>query len=953
MEISFYHQKKFITGVSILALMAAIPSSPQAFAQDATDDASTFEEVVVTGSRIKRGNLSTPTPVTTLDSEALKVSGTNNVADLMRELPSVGLSGLSSANSSRLIQNSGLNTINLRNLGSARTLVLVNGRRYIAGQPGSSAVDLNTVPTDLIERVEVITGGASAVYGSDAVAGVVNFILKDDFSGVAIDAQYGLSEKGDGDKLKTTLTMGGNFNDDKGNATLHFAYNKEYGVKSSARGIKDHWYDITDNTIYDPNHSSYVPQGLFFAGGDPWTYDPSGTLVNEYDGDRDGFDRSPYRTISIPTERILVSGNSHYDIREDVTLYSELMFAQVNTDAKLEPFYFDTGFLKFGGIPISNPLIPQAIRDDAVANGVTELGFRRRFLENDGRQAVNSRRTMRILLGLKGEINDQWSWDANYSYGRTTQKQTFSGEMNIDLAVQSLNTEADPTNPGGVRCADERARGLGCVPMNIWGKGSISPEALAYVSADTNLQATITQQVITAGVTNSALFTLPGGDVGFAAGIEHRRESSETINDPLVVAGLTGGNKVANTVGKFNVTEFYAETNVPLVEGVSFAQYLGLEAAFRYADYSTIGGVSSWKVGGEWAPIDDLRFRAVYAKSTRAPNINDLFAGAGQTFPDINDPCNGVTPTSNNPAQKACLLDPVLAAAVDAGPFVVGSFERFDVSGYNVGNPNLNEETAKTITVGAVITPSAIEGLTASVDYFRIKVDNAIQFTGRQLILDKCYESASLDNIYCDQITRRARNSAGGLSGHLEFINDGPANQGYQLVSGIDFKVNYTMDLDEGDLNFGLYYVRTLSSELQTSDGSVVDQLGDLGGSANYKNKGNLNITYVNGPLTVAWKVNYLGQIYDSLSVHNARAEASEPDYDLNNIGAKIYNNMQIRYAFGDDQAYEVYGGINNVFNTKAPYLPTGTSSSNAGSDTSSAYDAIGRYFYLGAKATF
>ncbi len=935
---------KFQTGLSALAIVTCLPNISALNAADADTEESTFEEVVVTGSRIKRGNLSTPTPVTTLDESALKISGTNNVADLLREVPSVGLSGLSSANSSRLIQNSGLNTINLRNLGSARTLVLVNGRRYVAGVPGSSAVDLNTVPTDLIQRVEVITGGASAVYGSDAVAGVVNFILKDNFDGVEADVQYGMSGKGDGDKFKATLTMGGNFADDKGNATLHFAYNKEDGIKSEARGIKDEFYDISDDTLYSPNHSSYVPQGRFHAG-DIWTYDPSGTLVNEYNGARDGFDRSPFRTISIPTERILVSGNAHYDIHENIRVYSELMFSQVDTDAKLEPFYFDEGFLNFPGIPISNPLIPDAIREDMVSNGQTILGFRRRFAENDGRRATNARQTMRLVLGAQGDFNDQWSWDLNYLYGRTTQEQTFRGEMNITHAAEALNIEAGPD--GELRCVNTSARNLGCVPMNIFGAGNISDEALAFVKADTNLHATITQQVFAAGVTNSELFTLPAGGVGFAAGVEHRRENSETINDPLVVAGLTGGNKVANTVGGFNVTEFYAETSVPLLDGADFAKYLGLEAAFRYADYSTVGGVSSWKIGGEWAPIDDIRFRAVYAKSTRAPNINELFQGPGQTFPSVNDPCNLVTNTSNDPTQSACLLDPHLQAAVNAGPFVVGSFERFDVSGYNQGNPNVSEETGKTITLGAVITPTAIPSLTASVDYFRIKVTDAIRFVGRQLILDTCYSGTTLDNSYCAQITRRS------TTGHLEFINDGPSNQGYQLKSGIDFKVNYALQLDDATLDFGLYYVRMLKSELQIADGTVVDQLGDLGTSADFKNKASLNVTYAGGPITASWKVNYLGQIYDSLTVHNARLEAGTPDYDLNNIGTKFYHNMQVRYAFGEERAYELYGGINNVFNAKAPFLPTGTASSNAGSDTSSAYDAIGRYFYMGAKITF
>ncbi|WP_339863534.1 TonB-dependent receptor domain-containing protein [Paremcibacter congregatus] len=961
---------RFKCGVSAIAVAAILPigiQSSYAANEAAAENEVSFEEVVVTGSRIKRGNLSTSTPVTVLDSEAIKVTGAANVAEILRELPSVGLAGLNTTNSNFLTSSAGINTVNLRNLGDDRTLTLVNGRRFVAGVSGTSQVDLNMIPAALIERFEVVTGGASAVYGSEAIAGVVNFILKDDFEGVAVDGQYGISGKGDMDEITTGVTVGANFADDRGNATVHFAYNKEFGLFSRERGIDDTFYSRSgEGTLFEPANSSYPPQGRFL--GASWTYDPSGNLINSFSSAVNGFNRSEFRRIAVPTKRMLFASTAHYDVNEYVTAYVEGSYAQTETRSNIEPFAFASSNIYQGavdGMPLDNPFIPQAILDDITAQNaaqailnadadpdndaplITALDFKRRLLEFGDRTSQANRNTFRVVLGLKGDITEDWSYDASYTYGRTIDAQNSDGQISTPNFRDALDVEADPTNPGGYRCKDVDARAEGCVPVNVFGMNSISAAAVQYLAAPKSRRATITQQVLSASVSNGNVFTLPGGDVGFAVGIEHRREASETLNDALTQSGQNAGNRIPNTKGEYDVTEGFAELSVPIISDVEFAKYIGLEAAFRYADYSTVGGVSSWKIGGDWTLNDDVRFRAVYAKATRAPNIGELFSGQSQTFPSgLTDPCDNITASAapNADATQAanCRAIPGVAAAIsNAGIFTVPQVDYQTIDGLNGGNIALFEETAYTLTAGVVFTPTFLEGFSLSVDYYDIKIDDAIQSVARQTSINECLSSADpASSPFCNNVIR-------GADGKIDRVNAFQLNLATKRNRGIDVATAYDLDMMEavgveGNLNFGLNYTLILKAgEIPFEGADYTDFLGEI---PDVKHRARFSMTYTGANLTLGYNMTYIGSVKDDLDGGN---------YSLNDIGTVTYHDLQARYSFGEDGQYEVYGGVNNVFDKAAPFLPSGTQSGDTGTDTNSMYDPVGRYFYFGAKAKF
>jgi len=575
------------------------------------------------------------------------------------------------------------------------------------------------------------------------------------------------------------------------------------------------------------------------------------------------------------------------------------------------------------------------------------LDFKRRLLEFGNRTSQSNRNTFRVVLGFKGDVTEEWSYDASYTYGRTIDSQNSDGQISTPNFRDALDVEADPTNPGGYRCKDVDARAEGCVPVNVFGMNSISAAAIQYLAAPKSRRATITQQVLAASVANNNIFELPGGEVGFAAGIEHRREASETLNDALTQSGQNAGNRIPNTSGKYNVTEAFAEVTVPIVSDVAFAKHIGLEGAFRYADYSTVGSVNSWKIGGEWTVNDDIRFRAVYAKATRAPNIGELFSGQSQTFPSgLTDPCENITASAapNADATQAanCRAIPGVATAItNAGIFTVPQLDYQTIDGLNGGNIDLFEETAKTITAGVVLTPTFLEGFSLSVDYYDIKIDDAIQSVFRQTSINECLSSADPSTSpFCNNVIR-------GADGKIDRVNAFQLNLATKHNRGIDVASNYDMDMQEafgveGNLNFGLNYTLILKAgEIPYEGAEYTDYLGEI---PDVKHRARFSLTYNSESLTVGYNITYIGSVRDDLD---------GGDYDLNDIGAVTYHDLQARYRIGDDGEYEVYGGVNNLFNKAAPFLPSGTQSGDTGTNTNSMYDPVGRYFYFGAKAKF
>lgn len=899
-----------------------------------------LEEIVVTGSRIQRSNLTAPTPVQILDEQLIQLKGTTNAAELINELPAAGIPGVSSTNSNFLVSATGLNLVDLRNLGTDRTLVLVNGRRHVGGSEGSTSVDLNSIPADFIERVEVVTGGASAVYGSEAIAGVVNFILKRDFQGVSVSGQAGITGEGDGESYNISSTMGTNFVDGRGNIIVNVTYDKTEEVASKDRDISatDAFYD-PDTFVDRQAFSSFGPGGRFIIDG--VSYNPDGT---PFDTIANGYNRNADRLISVPIERQLLSTIANYELFEGINFFVEGTYARTETSSQSEAIAFgnntsvgtavDAPILS---IPVTNPLIPQALRN-LIPAGTEEFTFARRFNELGLRQSEVTRQTYRIATGLEGEFDNGWDWQAYYQYGTVTQDQVSTGVFNVARMQEALNAEV--AADGTFQCASELARAQGCVPINLFGAGAVSQDALSYVNANSTFDSTIQQN--TAGAFLSGeVYELPAGAVGFAAGLEYRKEESEFRPDALSIAGISSGNASAPSEGEYDVWEVYAETNVPLLSGMDFVDYLGVDAAVRYADYSTVGSVWSYKFGGEYAPIPDLRFRSTYARSVRAPNIGELFQPAQQTFSSVTDPCaDNRRLDASATVQANCAATPGVGEAIAAGGFNPTQLDLSSIPGFNSGNPNLQEEKADTLTIGAVWTPSFLDNFSVTVDYWDIEIKDAIQGFARQTAVDQCVGQAQYpDNPFCALVTRDP--TTGFITG-LDLRVD---NVAVQTASGIDVQANYALDLadvvgDYGLLNFdfvGTYLIENQNTAFPGAD--PVESATQVGYS---EFKWNLRTTWESGPFTVSWLFRYIGE---------AKIDP-EDDFEGNEIDPMVYNDIQLRYTFLED--YQVFVGVDNVFDRKPPIIPAPFAVNVTGTETAAdVYDPIGRFFYAGFRAQF
>ena len=702
-----------------------------AHAQEAASEP--IQKVQITGSRISAPNADSPSPLQILTSADIAASGAVNLQELMQKNPTMGTPTLSRTNSNFLTSGGGVSTVNLRNMGDSRTLVLVNGRRFVSGVPGSTAVDLNTIPTDFIERVELLTGGASATYRSDAVAGVVNIILKKNFEGLLIDAQGGRSSEGDDSKRKLALTFGTTSADGASNLMGHFGYSKQGAVYSRDRAASA--VDQTSAIVKGrpdlafvpkrPFYSGYAPQGHFYHDTDDYTYDANGNVIpwstNGANNDgvgATGYNRSAMRAIAVPTERYLFALNGTRALSDNHSAFFEGTYAATKVSTNIEPFplgsddvYKASGQVPAGslvnGVVVKNPLVPQYLWDrisDNDEDGIPDYFFTRRLSEFGARKATVDRDTFRLATGVKGTIRD-WNYETYISYGKTKESQNSAGQVNVPNLRNAL--QAIPGAGGVPVCADPSAVKEGCVPINIFGFNTITPEALKYVTAPGSLQTAVTQKLAGASI-NGDLWQLPAGKIGFAAGFEWRGEESSSVPDPLTQTGQNAGNAIPPTFGKFNVREVFAETRVPLLKDQPFAKELSLLGTFRHGDYSTVGSTNSWNAGAEWAITSDIKLRGTRAQSTRAPNINELYQAPTQDFPNgLVDPCEGVTATQTSALAINCRAAPGVAAniAANGGVFTLSQADTQGISGYNSGNPDLKAEKGRSSTIGLVYTP--------------------------------------------------------------------------------------------------------------------------------------------------------------------------------------------------------------------------------------------------------
>jgi iron complex outermembrane recepter protein len=949
------------------------------------------DRVEITGSRILSLGATSPSPLQVLTAEDIAKSGVTNIQELLQKNPTLGTPTLSRTNSNFLTSGGGVATVNLRNLGDDRTLVLVNGRRYVSGVPGSAAVDLNTIPTDFIERVEILTGGASATYGSDAVAGVVNIILKRSFQGIVLDASKGRSEKNDDTKDKFSLTFGSNSADNKATMMGHFGYSKQGLVRGRDRdgGALDSASTgafVTGDAadifkVTSPFFSSFAPQGRFFVGAVNRTFDRAGNIIlfstNGPAGDgvgATGFNRQEFRSLAVPTERFVFASKGEIAITDNFSAFIEGNYAQSKTKTQIEPFPLDSASNSGGLYPatgrgpaefrvgnqiLANPLIPAgllALMTDTNGDGLRDYSFTRRLSEVGTRGATADRDTFRIVSGVKGTVFGSWDYDAFLAYGSNTESQVGGGQVNVlnfrnaMEAVPDINDVNGNGNRTEAICLDAQARRQGCVPANVFGFNTLSAAAIKYITAPTLLTTSTTQKIAGANVRGEP-FVLPAGPAGVAVGFEFREEFSRSEFDPLAQAGLNAGNAIPRTEGSFTVKEAYGEVRLPLLKGAALAESLTASGAVRAGDYSTVGSTLSWTTSLEWAPVKELRFRATHALATRAPNIGELFSPPSQTFPTgLNDPCSGVTATSTGPTAVVCRAAPGVAANIAANGGVFGrtQADQQGISGFNTGNPNLKEEDGKSTTLGLVYTPTGIAFLKNTLftaDFFRIKIDDPIVTPPRQFILDQCY-TGNLQ--FCQFVTRRPNAVGANSAGSIQGI-DAVQRNGVDFFSeGVDLTAAWADKLGPGRLSAKLSWTHISKAYTTPLPGADRDPFAGEVGSA--KDKASLRLSYNLGQWGLTTETTFIGKS----SLDNTFL-AGFDDADGNSlkpgalgVGARTYTDLNLSYTFGKTR---LYFGVDNAFGTKPPVIPSGVPGNVTGTTTAAdVYDAIGRRYYVGVR---
>ncbi len=961
------------------------PAAPAAEPAAATAEAE--EEVVVTGTRIKKPNQENPTSTVVIDSLAVELSGEANSADILRQVPQIGVQGITPVNSNFQTAGAGINSIDLRNLGTDRTLVLVNDKRFVSGISGAQVVDFNMIPTALIERIDVVTGGASAVYGSDALAGVVNVILNKNFTGVQVALQGGWNEVySTASTARASLTAGSDFADGKGNAVFSVSY--DWSGAAYARSRPETAVDCNAVDVgvqVCPFYSSYILGGRFRistgAGGASASYviDPVSGAVRAYNGATDGFNRQGQRLNLVPLERTNFSSFVNYDVAPGHTLYFEGYYAKSESTSQIEPFPMDSNNIFGGlteqngqqqgiiaGVPLTNPYIPAGLLNAAIARGANQIGFAIRAAEFGNRGSVADRATARFVLGMKGEIGGGWDYDFSYVWGETQDNQFSDGQINVANFRNAL--DAIDLGGGNIVCRDPVARAQGCVPVNIFNPvgqpGNWTQQQIDYLQADGTRQQRMEQEVLSLVVTGD-LFELPAGAVQSAFGMEYRQEYSLDRPDVLQQQGLNGGNKAPVTEGSFDVYEAFGEVDIPLITDAPWAKELKLHAAARISDYSTVGDTFAWSTDLTWQPIDDIKFRGQYARAVRAPNIGELYSGPSETFAQVTDPCNNLRtaaaggplpggPTDANVIAN-CLANPAIAtranqpAGVDPynpantqGGFVLSQPELQGTGGFIGGNPNLTEETADTWTFGFVFTPKFAkwaETLVLSVDYFNITIDDAIAAISRNDVLRLCYASSGLSSPLCGQFVR-------DVNGALTDVNSGAANSRKLETSGLDVQASYRMDLgqtfgseeDIGSLTFTVNYQWLDKYTTTVFPGSpfesVIESAGSLGA---FRHKMQASALYEIGDFMFNLDANFVSDAHD---------------FDPSTIGAQWFFDAQVRYNVTESAT--VLFGVRNIFDEYV-FIGQGASTSvpTGWATDPDSYDGLGRRFYAGVRLRY
>ncbi len=955
----------------MLGLVSVSAWSTAAMAQDGTaaaasGDAVQLERIEVLGSRIRKSESENAAPVRSLSREDLDASGLGTVGEVLAQLSVSGSSLNTKFNSAGNFGfppdgggvGSGSSTVALRHLTAKRTLVLVDGLRWVnesSASGVSAAVDINTIPLSIVERIDVLTDGASAIYGSDAIGGVVNIITKSRQDGISVSAYGSDYATGDGTSRSANISIGGSA--DRFDYIVDLSYFKQNAISS------DEWeqsrYPVpgtgvalgssaipNTRTVYFPDGNNTY-NGLCPLDGGVATCDvvANGTVVggpqsfpggfHAFSTD-DRFNFAPYNLLLTPSERKAVFAQTRYKLGDRVAFSIKGLYQNRESvnQAAPEPIFIGPGAGTGGladtvGVDVSNPYNPFGVTLDPNSNLVFAA---RRPLEGGPRVFSQNVDTFYVTMALAGDFDlaeRVYNWDVHYIDSSNRAQQTVTGTYNIAHIQRAL---------GPVSNCDGTIATGGCVPLNFFGGvGSITPEMLNYIAFTENDRSEQKLRSFTANLTGP-IVTLPAGDLSFAAGLETRRLSGSYSPDAVVTAGETNGVPSLPTSGDYSVDEAYLELSVPLLADRPLAYALELDLATRYSDYDTFGDTTNSKIGLRYQPVRELTLRGTWAEGFRAPSVGELYASASRFDATLEDPCSNATD-----------------AAIVANCAALGTPANFEQANTQIsvstgGNEELEPETSKSWTAGLVWSPAWAEQLAWSrrldfeVTYYKIKLDNAIQSLDAQTQLDRCV--ATLDDAFCSGISR-------GSSGDINGFDNTLLNVGTIDVSGVDFGITWVGPVTTAG-RFGLDLNATFVDEYRAvSKATGLEEPRKVGvevaDSGIPEWRGTARLNWALSALSASWTMRYIDALTEQCGDAVDFGVCDNPEVGTNKLGSTVYNDARVQWKLPGKVDATVAAGVNNVFDKDPPVC---VSCSLNGYDAS-LYDLPGQYGYLQATVHY
>ncbi len=983
-------------------LISGLAVAAPAMAQDQ-------DVVTVTGSRIQRTDTIAPSPVTNVSAEQLAVVNTVNTEDFINTLPQVVPAFDATSNN----PGDGTATVALRGLGATRTLVLVDGQRFV-GSGVSQVVDLNNIPAAMVESIDIVTGGASAVYGSDAVAGVVNFMMKDDFEGVEITASQETSLGDlDADITNVSITMGGNFDNGRGNAVLSMGYTNRQALFQGDRAFSalTNWdpgpgneaagfyaggssnipgtrirgggstnfglmnYDANGNEI-DSSNTSYLASDRIYdifpecgagnalaCGG---VFNDGGIRGMRFGGATpDVYNYAPANYLQLPQERYNISAFATYEVNEHLEFYGRGIYANNVVDSQLAPTPAGVTL----NVNLDNPNLPADLVDllvgdvDAVVatgladdpgtaadesvynhsgsnngDGTATVRISRRFEEIGTRNSLRDTNSFQVVFGARGALNENWSYDAFANYSRSAVSQIQTGNLSVSALQDGVLCDGGPT---------ALASGCSAPYVDLFnGPGAISAAGASHISR-TGAQIDTIEMFQTQATVNGVLpmFQSPAANepLALVLGVEYREASSNSLPDSVLGPDVRGFNQALPVGGTVDVYEFFTEVEMPLIEDRPGIQSLSLNAAFRSSEYNTVGGTETFAVGLGWEVNDQIRLRGNFNRAVRAPNVGDLYQPLVNGFPSAKDPCSG----GSNGSYGAATIDATcVAAGVPApGAAIQGNAQMEALFG---GNPNLDAETADTYTIGVVLTPDAIEGLTMTLDYYNISIEDAISTVPLQTLLNECH----IDNIAASCTALAGGRGPSGEMGANGFL---PSLVSINVASleaeGIDLRVDYGFGADvlglPGDFAVTYYGGYTIANNFTPSASSpVVECAGFFGldcGEPTPEYKHSMQASWYTGPFTTSLRWRYIG------AVEADSATAPQVSSLSDSIDATNYFDVTFQYDIND--TFTLTTGISNITDTEVPAI--GSTSTEQANTWPATYETLGRRLFVGGTMRF